>query len=233
MTHAVFDKKEGTRGVDGRSSRRQLLDLRSHSTPPSKVALRCGGRRRGRVAVRPCRTQRPRLASGRKPSADIGPFRTEGRPPAPRHYTPNRRLHEECRNHSLHAVLRGLDDSSPVIPSNVRRRIAASVTRIMQSLVPRRRYQAPSASSACRFWPHGFSADLSSLVLCLSPSIADRLCPGRCAAASSGRRHRHAQPIRFRLRTDDRSRARRHRARGQQAPMGGQSDARSIVRDRR
>src|SRR3954454_12423138 len=37
VTHPVFDKEEGSGGVYGRSGRRQLLDLRSQSTPPSKV----------------------------------------------------------------------------------------------------------------------------------------------------------------------------------------------------
>ena len=40
VPHAVFDKEEGARGAGGRSSRRQDLDLRSHSTLPQRSC--CG-----------------------------------------------------------------------------------------------------------------------------------------------------------------------------------------------
>src|SRR5215203_672351 len=84
VPHAVFDKEEGSGGVRGRYGRRQFLDLRSHSTPPSKVGLRCGGCHRS-CGSASCHTQRPRLARDRKPLL-ILVISTEARE-RPAHYT--------------------------------------------------------------------------------------------------------------------------------------------------
>ena len=86
MPHAVFDKEEGSGAAYGRCGRRQFLDLRSHSTPPSKVGLRCVGCHRQRGSAS-CHTQRPRLARDRKPLL-ILVISTEARK-RPAHYTLN------------------------------------------------------------------------------------------------------------------------------------------------
>src|SRR5215216_3164345 len=85
VPHAVFDKEEGSGGACGCCGRRQFLDLRSHSTPPSKVGLRFVGchRQRGSASGH---TQRPRLARDRKPLL-ILVISTEARK-RPAHYTP-------------------------------------------------------------------------------------------------------------------------------------------------
>src|SRR5688572_5222919 len=84
VPHAVFDKEEGSGGACGRCGRRQFLDLRSHSTPPSKGGSRCVGchRQRGSASGH---TQRRRLARDRKPLLMLV-ISTEARK-RPAHYT--------------------------------------------------------------------------------------------------------------------------------------------------
>src|SRR5215211_3245265 len=110
MPHAVFDKEEGSGAACGRCGRRQFLDLRSHSTPPSKVGLRCVGCHRQRGSAS-CDTQRPRLARDRKHLL-ILVISTEARK-RPAHYTLKKRPVVNFFAKSRDIKLRGTPYDSP------------------------------------------------------------------------------------------------------------------------